>query len=97
MCYVLCSQRKVFSTLHIPTLHRTRGKGPVLHVDRSRACYLKRVPRLSGRAAEVLTISLVGAFTGSWIHALFLPIGLCYLVGLICFTALGSSERQEFA
>ena len=32
--------------------------------------------------------------TGSWGAALFLPCAICQIIGLIVYTALGSSKRQ---
>lgn len=58
------------------------------------------ISNTAGALPGIIGVSLVGLVldkTGSWTQALFVPIGLCYLFGLICFTALGSSERQEFA
>lgn len=64
------------------------------------AAALLGISNTAGALPGIIGVSLVGLVldkTGSWIQALFLPIGMCYLFGLICFTALGSSERQEFA
>mmetsp|Transcript_20703 Transcript_20703/g.62399 ORF Transcript_20703/g.62399 Transcript_20703/m.62399 type:complete len:551 (+) Transcript_20703:239-1891(+) len=58
------------------------------------------ITNTAGALPGIVGVSLVGLVldrTASWTYALFLPIGLCYLFGLIVFTALASSERQEFA
>jgi len=57
------------------------------------------ISNTAGALPGIIGVSAVGLLldrTGSWALALFLPIAACYAFGLVMFTALGSSERQEF-
>lgn len=58
------------------------------------------ITNTAGAFPGILGVSAVGVLldkTNSWADALFLPTAACQLVGLVIYTALASSKRQEWA
>lgn len=58
------------------------------------------ITNTAGAFPGILGVSAVGFLldkTNSWADALFLPTAACQLVGLVVYTALASSKRQDWA
>ena len=58
------------------------------------------ITNTAGAFPGILGVSAVGYLldrTNSWADALFLPTAACQLVGLVVYTALASSKRQDWA
>ena len=58
------------------------------------------ITNTAGAFPGILGVSAVGVLldkTNSWADALFLPTAACQLVGLVIYTALASSKRQDWA
>ena len=57
------------------------------------------ISNTAGALPGIIGVSAVGVLldrTGSWASALFIPIAATYLLGLLTFSWLGSSERIDF-
>ena len=57
------------------------------------------ISNTAGALPGIIGVSAVGVLldrTGSWSSALFIPIAATYLLGLLTFSWLGSSERIDF-